>query len=382
MTITQPLHQPSADNVAMAPARRDQSTDMGTPHGPRGTENDIPGLSLVGALNMILRQRRLVVTVTGVVLAGAISLTLLRRAYSSTSVFMPRAAQRATSGLAGIAAQFGIPLNGGNTDESVTLYAELPTSREILRELAMTEFRFALRAHPTDTIRGTPIDLLDVHGDTPLDRLNNTIDALSERVSATPDLNAGLVLLRVTAPSRELAELINRRVLDLVSEFNLKRRQSQAAAERRFLEARMSEARRSLDSAETALQDFLNQNRQHQESPRLTFEAARLQRRIDIQQEVYLSLAKSYESARIEEVRNTPVITIVDPPENSAQRAGGGLMLNGLLGIVIGGVLALAIAFVKESFVRQRTLNPSEYAEFLALRHATLGRLLRGRRKS
>lgn len=336
------------------------------------------GVSLLALSNALLRQRVTILGTTVLVLMLTILLTLLNHSYTAISIFMPEAAQQPVSQLAGLASQFGILAAGGGGD-NLEFYAKLPTSRELLRELALSEFRFTTKEHPADTLHGNLVQLLAVDGDAPEERLDRTIRILKESVAASADIKVGSVVLEVTAPWPELAELMNRRVLDLVSEFNLHKRQSHASAERRFVEGRLHATRLKLDSAESAYADFLEQNRRYQESPRLTYMAGRLQRRIDIQQGVYASLAKSYENSRIEEVRNTPVVTVVDPPEDAARRTGSGLVLNSILGIVVGGLLGIGLALIREAFARQRVVDPSEYAEFVALRKTVFRRRTRRR---
>jgi uncharacterized protein involved in exopolysaccharide biosynthesis len=162
--------------------------------------------------------------------------------------------------------------------------------------------------------------------------------------------------------------------LSLVNDFNLNKRQSQAKAERVFVEGRLAEARGELDSAESAVARFLEANRRIDESPRLKADLARLQRRVDLDQQVYLTLAQGLESSRLDEVRNTPVITIIDEPEGSARKAGR-LLVVLILGFVVGAMLGIGavlwIGYVK----RERIENPSEYGEFKGALNETLGAL-------
>ena len=65
----------------------------------------------------------------------------------------------------------------------------------------------------------------------------------------------------------------------------------------------------------------------------------RLQRAVDLKQEVYVSLAKSYDEARIAEVRDTPVITIIDSAVAPDKPSGPKPVLNGIIGFLAGGVL-------------------------------------------
>ena len=148
------------------------------------------------------------------------------------------------------------------------------------------------------------------------------------------------------------------------------------------------EALKELRAAEQGLEDFLVRNRQYQNSPSLTFEANRLQRRIDLAQQVYTGLVQAYEQARIAEVRNTPVTTIIDKPEGSAQPS---IRLRTLviLGVVVGMILAGLIAFAADYARRAKEENPTAYQEFASLRRAVMhelspramaGRLRRGQR--
>jgi uncharacterized protein involved in exopolysaccharide biosynthesis len=107
---------------------------------------------------------------------------------------------------------------------------------------------------------------------------------------------------------------IAERLLEGLNYFNLITRQSQARQERRFTEGRLEAARASLRAAEDVLQRFLQANRQFAESPALTFQRDRLQREVLLQQQVVVSLAQQYEENRIREVRDTPVITIIETP--------------------------------------------------------------------
>jgi hypothetical protein len=104
---------------------------------------------------------------------------------------------------------------------------------------------------------------------------------------------------------------------------------------------------------------------------------ARLQRQVDLRQQVYVALAQSYEQARIDEVRTTPVVTVVEAPETFVQRAPGNVITVGILALIVGLVLAAAWAFLADILRRQRELHPEHYAEFRQLR----GRLFRRLRR-
>ena len=70
--------------------------------------------------------------------------------------------------------------------------------------------------------------------------------------------------------------------------------------------------------AEDSLKAFMFENRQFSNSPQLVFEEDRLQRQVSMRQDLVSAIAQAYEQARIEEVRNLPVITVIDHPEPPA----------------------------------------------------------------
>ncbi|MGH2396063.1 MAG: hypothetical protein ACRDFW_03555, partial [bacterium] len=277
-----------------------------------------PGVSLVGEVNVLLRHISLMIVLPVVAAVAAVGLSLVRgRAYVAESRFTPQAEGDNLERVAGLAAQFGISLGGSGTpNQSVEFYGELLRSRELLKAAVLSNYAFPTRPGLADTVRGTLLDIYHVRGTPPESRLQDAINQLQDQVVANTGLRrAGIVTLTTTAPWPDLAVQVNRRLLELINDFNLRQRQSQAAAERRFVEERLAQIRTESQAAESALAQFLERNRQYQSSPRLVFEAARLQRNVDLVQQVYATLAKAYEEARIQEVRNTPLITILDNPE-------------------------------------------------------------------
>ena len=84
---------------------------------------------------------------------------------------------------------------------------------------------------------------------------------------------------------------------------------------------------------------------------------------MDLRQQVFTTLAQSYEQARISEVRNTPVITVISAPEGSAARVRKPLPM-ALVGGLIGLLLALAVVSVQALIDRERRTNAEEYEGF------------------
>ncbi len=329
--------------------------------------------SFLGLMALALRRRRLLFgfPVLAMVATVAISLLLGSR-YEAESRFMPEQTEGLASEVGTLAAQLGIDVGSRGQGESVDFYAALLVSNELLRQAVLTEYAFAVN-DGRDTLRGNLIELYDIDGEDEEERIKAAVQRLRDSdMNVVRQRSAGLVGLATTAPWPELAERINRRMLELVNHFNLERRRSTAAAEREFLEARTAQAEADLREAEAALQRFVERNRRYAESAETAFEHAGLQRRVDFLQQIHTSLAQSLEKARVQAVRNTPVITVVDRPEGTALKTSPKLLVNGVLGLILGAFLAVAILLGRELLASARRANPEDYAELQAATRETL----------
>jgi uncharacterized protein involved in exopolysaccharide biosynthesis len=296
------------------------------------------------------------------------------RTYTSRSSFMPQA-RKASSSLSGIAAQFGLAMPTADGSQSPAFYGDLVQSRGILSSVVDTPFEY--ESDEGGKAKGTLTEFYKSKGKTPALRRDAAIRRLGDDISAATIQKTGVVNLDVTVPQPALALQINQRLLELLNDFNLRSRQSQAGEERRFTERRLGEVRQDLRAAEDRLQQFMQRNRDMRNSPELTFQADRLQREVMMQQQVYTTLAQAYEQAKIEEVRDTPVITIVQQPEMPVRPDRRGLIIKSLLGWVAGLVLGAALAFWKSYTGNTAGLATSEAAEFALLRRQAAGDLLR-----
>jgi len=335
-------------------------------------------VSVLAFVNVALRQRWIIVIATLAVasLVSIVSLAL-PRTYSSAGRFLPQADEASLSRLSGLAAQFGFTVPGTGGQQSPEFYVALLRSREILGTIAVDTFRFVAmtgRAWWQDTasMSGTPMDLFEISPDeSPAKRRDLAIEQLLAMTSAELDRETGLVRWGVSTPWPELSRLMADRMLELVTMFDVEKRQSQAGAERRFIEGRLEATQRELRDAENELEAFLRQNREYAGSPALRFEHDRLDRKVVLQQQVVTSLVQSFEQARIEEVRNTPVITVVDEPEIPARPDRRYLILKGLLGLTFGCVLGVVIALAREAMAGGRGVTPDDVREFMRLRQET-----------
>jgi uncharacterized protein involved in exopolysaccharide biosynthesis len=324
-------------------------------------------ISLVEIANTILRNWRMI-AVLPVILALVIGLWTLsqERTYSASASFIPQGTEgRGGGGASALAQQFGVNLGTDRPGHSPQFYAELLTSLAILRKAVESDY-----AVPGDNGRARTASLIELYEiDEPgvVAPWRKAVDQLRGDISTSVARETGVVRLTVSASHPALSELIAQRLLELLNEFNLEARQSRAQEEGRFITGRLAEAQAELLGAERALQEFLRQNREFRNSPELLFDHDRLQRQVAMRQEVYTSLLRSQEEARIDAVRDTPLLTIIDSPIGAAQPEGRGTVLRAMLAFMLGLMIAVIAAFIGEFARRSRETENPQYREFQGL---------------
>ncbi len=223
----------------------------------------------------------------------------------------------------------------------------LPTDADLLRSREILSAVLSAKVagpHANDSV--VVYDLYRITGSTPERRLDEGIKELRDRLTLGVDQRTDVVRVTVEAPYPSAARDLLQLLLDRLFDFNVQTRQSSAGERRKFIEGRVSFAEEQLRTAEEALRAFYDRNRQWQASLQLRFEEQRLNRQVAVQQELYLTLRREYETARIEEVNNTPVLTVIDRPTIPGRRTKPRRVITVLLVGTVFEVLASALAIL------------------------------------
>jgi hypothetical protein len=294
--------------------------------------------------------------------------------YVSAATFIPQGSDAGTSGIALAASQLGLRVPSTGSSWGPPIYVELLRSRALLESIALD----TITVSEEKGRRITVMELVRADAPTQAQRLDLAVRALSGFVTATEDKKIGAVRLTVTTKWPSVSLWLADRLLRGVNEFNLKTRKSQATAERQFVESRAGEAELALKSAEDRLQSHVQQNRVIANSPELVLQRDRLQREVQLRQQVFTSLLMNREEAKIREVRDTPVITVLQAPGLPVVGEARKSAQKGVLGGMVGGILAVVIAFIARGLTEAQR-EPSEDARELlrTLEDATPGFLRR-----
>ena len=306
------------------------------------------------------------------ILVGVLSI-LKPHTYTTTSSFVPQAANNDRSAVAGVAASFGIAVGGSGQTDSPQFYADMLTSDEILRPVVSASYKdpAAPNQQPVPLAK-----ILNVDVSNPEQRVFTLEKTLRGMMDVSVNVRTGVVTVAMTTAYPTLSQQLSDSLLASLNAFNLAGRQSRAASDREFAEGRLETYQADLMRSEQAYEEFLRSNRVVN-SPALELQRDRYVRKIGMLQQVVTSLTSTYEQAKIDEVRNTPAIRVLQQPRVPVEPNGRGTIKKVFLATMVGGLLALVFAATMERLSYARAAGDPAMSEFLSY----FGSVFRRRRR-
>jgi uncharacterized protein involved in exopolysaccharide biosynthesis len=339
-------------------------------------------ISLIDIFNSLLRYWKIVVglPILFACVFGILAKTK-KQMYLATASFASQAGENRSVGRAAVLAQqFGFNLDGDRSGQSPQFYEELLRSRTILRRAVESQYSLPVRAGEKQEENLISYWSNPEQGTGKNATWRWAADRLRGTISTNVKRETGVIELTVTTPDASLSEQIALRLLESLNEYNLEVRRERAREETRFIGERLEEARRDLEQAENTIEKFLRTNRDFRNSPDLNFEHERLQRLVSTRQEVYSTLLSSLEQARIDGLRETPNIQIIDSPAGSIEPASKKVGLQSVIGLLFGLMLAVAAALLRDASHAAKQVRDPKYREFQSLVSAMLSELRSPRR--
>ena len=318
---------------------------------------------------ILLRWRMVVAATIAAVLIGIAATLIVPPVYRANASFVANSSSNSRlqgtsaggTGISGLISQLGGSV-GGDPSESPNFYVELLSSRELLTRLLESRFPNPRTENPRDS--ATLLTILRIKKSDPQAQMELAVKRMMKAIGAGLDPKTNLVWFSVDAQWPELTAQIANRLIDLVSTFNRETRVSRAKSKRTFLQMRHDSARTALRDAEERQRFFYEQNRGLILAPGLKFDEQRIKRDVDLASDLYINLDRQLEVARIDEINDAALITVIDsavPPRKARwPRYGVMLVTAVLLGMLAGLFMAGSTAVMAD----WRERNPGGYADF------------------
>jgi hypothetical protein len=177
--------------------------------------------------------------------------------------------------------------------------------------------------------------------------------AIGSCIESDFDIRSDVFRISATANDPRVAADMANFIAAQLASFNATQRSSRSRSTREFLEARLGDSQQALHRAEATLVEFREANARFGNSPLLLMRDKALNRDMLIAEESYSFLKKEYEMASIQEKKNSPVFTIVDPAIPPARPKGVHPIYALLMGVFLGGMSSALISVIRsrDSFV-------------------------------
>ena len=331
------------------------------PHAGR-VEGPREETSLLAFLSILLNHRRLIAAsaIIGMLMFGIFAASQANR-YLSRASFLVKGA-RTPAQLPGGAAALGVTLAAAQDfGQSIVFYSDMVRARTILVAVAAKDYE-------TLDSKGAKRPLADVMGleaKSPRAAAMLASEELLSQVSSNIYSRSGTVGIAVQATDPLLAQQIATNILDELDQYAKVRRHAQAVEERKFIEGLVSESRVRLAQAEEAASAFLRDNREYQGAPQLQIRNDRLQREVQMRQQIYTALMQSLEQAKIEEVRDPAAITIVESADLPPDPQRKTFFRKSLLGLAVGFLAGVILAFIMHRAQEQQRSQSEVFRKFM-----------------
>jgi uncharacterized protein involved in exopolysaccharide biosynthesis len=299
------------------------------------------------------RKKLLIINGTVFVITLLYLLILVKPYFESTVVILPEYGSKSNmlNQLSGLAALAGVRVGELAATE---IYQNLIQSESVIGPVITGKYLTKKYQDSVNLIQYFEIETKDK--DPEIQKRKRFLEVMNSFTKGliTIDIDRSTKILTVKdkMPEAQLsADVVNKLVESLDVYIRTKRR-SYAGEQRFYLEERVAQIKDTLNSFENKLRDFREQNKMITQSPNLLLEQGRLMRNIEIQQNVYIELTKQLELAKIDEIKDSPILNIKEYAQNPIIKAGP-KRLNMLILILILSVILSTLYFLYEDMFKK-----------------------------
>ncbi len=258
---------------------------------------------------------------------------------SSAKLYKTEGESSSASQLQGLASQFGFGGAFGATE--MFNITDLVNSRNIKKKVLLHKWNTNKFEKPVNLIQ-----YFEIEAETKREEIHAGLMLLDEYISVKTDEETMLTTISALMPEPELSADVTNYIVFLIEDYITNEQKMQTRENLKYINERLDSVKAELLMAEEELKAFRERNRNIGLSPQLQTEQMRLQRKLTIKQEVYLLLQKELEMTKIELVKETPVVNIVDNAEPPALRAKPKRTLIVIISAFLGFFLSLAVLVI------------------------------------
>lgn len=284
---------------------------------PQSTNSFQYDFLFASIVQQVWKRRKLIVmfvVMTTFFAAGII--LFVPNKYVAEVTILPELEKNKLMGFSGISDLAGLTgLNVGDAPVA-KLYPMIIKSARILDEVIYKKYKTSSLSDSVSLVQ-----FWNINNGTEDEKFENALKHLQAAMEIEFDSRLGTMRMKVEMEEPKLAaDVANSITAELDLYTRIKRRTS-VTAQREFIEQRLAEVTQTLRVAEDSIKNFREKNRRIIDSPQLIIEQGRLERALQINSTVFIELKKQIEIAKIEEIKNIPVINILDAARVPVQKS-------------------------------------------------------------
>ena len=150
--------------------------------------------------------------------------------------------------------------------------------------------------------------------------MEDAIDKLSDQILILEE-ESGLIVVSVLMEESNLAANVANYIAEYIKMYVSEVMLVHSSRHRAFIEERLSNSKEELSFSEEELTAFRSKHPIAMDTPELQLQRGRLIRNVEVNQQVYITLREQYEVARIDELKEIPVLNILDRAEPTSSPA-------------------------------------------------------------
>jgi len=270
-----------------------------------------------------------------IVLITALYTLTLEPVYIASTILRPsNVSDELANKLTMLAGRFGIP--GASKKDSPQLLVLIIKSRDFIDLLAKKNF-YSPKEKKWKTL--PQIYGVVIENDSLLQSFE-LYNILKYAINAELDEITQTLTISVSANEPALAADIGNAVILELKNFTNQLSISKSHGDRLFIEARLLETHRQLKEAENKATTFREKNRKIGNSPQRQLDLDRLLREVKIQEEIFITLTREHEVAKIQENKQAYLLDVLERPRppvvKSAPLRTKMVIMSGIIAFFIG----------------------------------------------
>ena len=300
--------------------------------------------------SVLWASRKLIAEIIGAVTVLSLIVSfLLPLWYRSTVVILPAADQSKLSGLGGLTDLASLAgVNVGGEISIPKLYPTIVKSEAVLKNVIFQKYKTRLFPDSANLLQIWDIDAKD-----PRVAYETMLLVLREEVDVSLDIKTNVLSISLLTKEPQLSADIVNAIAHELDLFMRTKRTTNATEQRKWIEGRLRDVEGDLGKSENELKDFRENNRRIADSPQLLLEEGRYARQVQINSTLYTELKRQYELTRIEEIKNIPIVNIMDAGRPAAKKEKPERRLIVTISFFLSAMAGIGFVYVRHAYANE-----------------------------